>query len=343
MQRHAILIANGRFTPESGLAPLDTPYEDVRQLAKNLSHKSRGFKVRSPLIDQSASIIFDALTDLFTKQVAPDDFVLFYYSGHGLLDGNEFTLAASDTDGANPNRRVPFSHVTQLINKARLKRMVILLDCCQSAAAGDGFERKDLAGLPSALTEDFEELTQVSIEGPNYSANLSDERGIFILAASSRLEPAFGDMKSGLGLFTKYLLRGFKGEAKTQLPNQDDDLFFVTAGSLFDYVASAIKAHENRIQTPKYFARDASSSDIVITPIDLAGEEQEAEFRLWKEATVLENLTPTYILDDKFRFLHWNATFQTLVAEPLGLRRGTHVKTMLKKLENWKTLSGRRP
>ena len=94
--------------------------------------------------------------------------------------------------------------------------------------------------------------------------------------------------------------------------------------SAFRYVAEKLMGSG---QTPKLFSRNAETADLVISNIlNLRGSHKTIGFRLWKEGTLLSNLGPTYILDKEFRFLDWNSSFDSLIASPLRLMRGTHVR-----------------
>ncbi|MFZ0513297.1 MAG: caspase family protein [Candidatus Nitrosopolaris sp.] len=75
---------------------------------------------------------------------SPDDTLLFYYSGHGVLDdqGNIY-LASSDTDPQKPYiKGYSFGDLTMMIERTISTRVVVILDCCYSGSAklGKGSE-----------------------------------------------------------------------------------------------------------------------------------------------------------------------------------------------------------
>jgi len=85
--------------------------------------------------------IYDFFVD---NEGSPDDTLLFYYSGHGVLDdqGNIY-LALSDTDPKKPYMRgYSFGDLTMMIERTISTRVVVILDCCYSGSAklGKGSE-----------------------------------------------------------------------------------------------------------------------------------------------------------------------------------------------------------
>jgi ubiquinone/menaquinone biosynthesis C-methylase UbiE len=49
---------------------------------------------------------------------------------------------------------------------------------------------------------------------------------------------------------------------------------------------------------------------------------------------ILDFVGPTYVLDQSYRFVDWNPTFEELIAKPLRLARGQHVKSFISGLFN---------
>jgi ubiquinone/menaquinone biosynthesis C-methylase UbiE len=346
VSRYAILIGNGDFpNSNSTLPPLETPVKDVGALAELLMLPRVGpFKVAPPLIDSPASMIFKGITDLLKEASAgAPELVLIYYSGHGILDqNNRLVLAAYDTDRLNPANEVRFADLIELIDRAKLPNVLVILDCCWSGAAGRALPLEPRSG-PNQEMDDagFDEQTTASIRRARRRNPLearSQAAAVYVLTSSSAAQKSYGNVSDGHGLFTKYLLSGLGGKATDSSVEADaGSISVVTLDSLFRHVYSGLLG-EGVLQIPRLYTKGAPPSTLVVAQLqNLAGNHDFADFRLWDEPEVLENLLPTYILDDNYRFLHWNAAFQTLVAEPLRLRRGSHVQTFLERLENWRT------
>ncbi len=75
----------------------------------------------------------------FDADVGPDDTLLFYFSGHGWVDGNhDLYLVASGTD---PDDIVmtafPIKALAGYVKNSKSRRKLVLLDCCFSGEASD--------------------------------------------------------------------------------------------------------------------------------------------------------------------------------------------------------------
>jgi uncharacterized protein YjbI with pentapeptide repeats/Flp pilus assembly protein TadD len=161
---------------------------------------------------------------------SPDDTSVFYYSGHGVLDDQgKIYLALSDTDSNDPYPRgYSFAELTTVIGKTKSARVIVILDCCYSGSAkiGKGSE-KDVARKWRGIMEES-------------SKNLQQEQQMHvkcILAASQSHQEAYALKEEEHSVFTKYLLKGLKGEDNESVDNEGH----VTAQLLGDYVYRAIK------------------------------------------------------------------------------------------------------
>ena len=80
----------------------------------------------------------DAIIDFFrNRNVKPKDTLLFYYSGHAVLDAfGDHYLAASALNPFEPDSDgFLFDELTKISNKSISQKIVIILDCCNSGAA----------------------------------------------------------------------------------------------------------------------------------------------------------------------------------------------------------------
>jgi uncharacterized protein YjbI with pentapeptide repeats len=170
----------------------------VRAL-KKLNYKLPRSKVSIGKINSQSlrTIIHDFFIN---RYVRADDTLLFYYSGHGILDAEgDVYLAPSDIDPDLPLRKgFPFYYVTKLMNMCTSTRIVTILDCCYSGAAklkgDDDVESKKSA---SHINEKSKMLKQ--------------GQGKCLLAASQGYQEAVDLQEKSHSLFTYYLLEGIKG------------------------------------------------------------------------------------------------------------------------------------
>lgn len=93
MARHGLLIGVSRFD-DARLSALNAPARDVTALAEVLRDPARGgFDTLAVGLDEDYLTVRDRLAALFESR-DPDDMVLLYYSGHGVLRrGNRLFLA----------------------------------------------------------------------------------------------------------------------------------------------------------------------------------------------------------------------------------------------------------
>ena len=219
--RYALVIGNDQYTDRK-LSQLKTPAEDARELVKVMSNeKIGGFESRS-LINKSESETRRELSE-FLGSRKPDDLVLVYFSGHGILDSRgRLFFAFKDSQANNlSGTAIPSTFISDIMDDCRSKRQVLILDCCHSGAfAREGKK----AGEQNAVTK-------TTFEGNGY--------GRAVLTASNSVQFALeGDQvisQTYLSLFTHYLLEGLKtGDA-----DRDGD-GNISLDEWFDYTYSKV-------------------------------------------------------------------------------------------------------
>lgn len=345
MNRYAVLISNSNFPAHDGLIDLQTPANDARALKKILQDRG-GFDVR-PLTDGLRQDMSDLIEGAL-NEATEGDLVLIYYSGHGLLDDDaHLYLAAHDAAPEMMGRSQPFAEVASRIGLSKCRRIVVLLDCCFSGAAGHQFEIRGGVSLEQisrfAQQEGYEEDGEH--RGPAASLDgTSSGDGLYLMTACSATQQAKSKISEGHGVFTKGLIDSFAGGAHLKHPTVDEKKI-VTVRSLFGHVATELKESG---QTPMLWSRDQSTPDLILSEIDLEGKNRPGilpreRWPLLREtrSSVLPHVGPTYILDNAFRFVEWNPAFEDLVATPLGLTRGIHADEFLKGLSNRRKVRSR--
>jgi len=199
--KYALIIGNNKYDDEK-LAQLKTPAADSQALAKVLDDKTIGsFDEVTPLINQTETRVRRAISTFLTNK-KPDDLVLLYFSGHGVLDDRgRLYLALKDTQvNLLKATSIPSSFVADEMDSCRSKRQILVLDCCHSGAFARGTKGEQKA------------ITETTFEGSGF--------GRVVLTASDSTQYALeGDQiirQTELSLFTHFLLEGLKtGEADT--------------------------------------------------------------------------------------------------------------------------------
>jgi hypothetical protein len=136
MTYRALLIGNSVFDADAGLTQLTAPVQDVARLHRALVDAEVGLfddaDVRQ-VTERGSSDILDEL-DRFFSEGRGGDLLLFYYSGHAIVDErDQLHLCGRYThsDGLLTTG-ISNTRINEFIAQSGSQRTVILLDCCTS-------------------------------------------------------------------------------------------------------------------------------------------------------------------------------------------------------------------
>jgi hypothetical protein len=233
-RRRALLVATGSYA-DPALAALRAPTGDVASLAAVLGDEEiGGFEVQQ-LIDRPAEDLRREI-ETFFGDGRPQDLLLLYVSGHGVLSqSRRFYFATANTSlQLLRSTAVEDGFVNDVMQSSRARSIVLVLDCCHSGAFGKGLVPK------STTTVDVEHR----FEG----------RGRVTLSASTELEYAFEETDpSGINeldpaapgsLFTRSVVDGLRsGDADI------DEDGRISVDDLYDYVCRRVRERSVH-QTP---------------------------------------------------------------------------------------------
>jgi hypothetical protein len=232
MSRHAILVGTTRYE-DPLFSQLTAPAPDVLELHAVLTASDiGGFDAMAPLLNEPAYRLNVALEEFFQDR-ALDDLLLFYFSGHGIVDDyGHLYLAATNTNRKHlRSTAVAASFVRDLMDQCRSEKQIMILDCCHSGAFG---KAKGVIG--SSVETD-------RVFGGN---------GRIVLTASNATQFAFegnavlGNAKTSL--FTHFLLQGLRsGDADLDGDGN------ITVDELYSYAHDHV-ARTTRKQTPGKWA-----------------------------------------------------------------------------------------
>jgi uncharacterized caspase-like protein len=257
--RQALLIGVSRFD-DPRLSALNAPAQDVAALAEVLRDPARGgFEEVTLSLDEDYLTVRDRLATLFESR-DPDDTVLLYYSGHGVLRrGNRLFLTTPASDLDRPQARsIAAAEIRELMDQSRAERQVLILDCCHSGAFGE--HAKGAAAL--AVTD-------------NTFAGGGSGRYVLTAADSQQFAWDGGELKEGnvetrkLSSFTSWLVDGI-GAAQAA-PDEAD----ITLDALFRYVCRRARA-EGAAATPQSYV-DRATGEFVIARNPAATTAAEVE------------------------------------------------------------------
>ena len=192
--RYALLIGNSNFR-DNDLARLSAPQDDVRALASLLEDSEiAGFDHVELKLDIDPYDGRAAIGRLYQDR-HPDDVVLLYYSGHGLVDRRgRFYLAMTPTDPGNPDPgSIDRDWLRREMDESASRRQLTILDCCHSGALiPEGMTARDAATAPVLTAGTFDPTGH----------------GRYIMAATAAGMSAFE--QDGRSIYTRHLVEGLK-------------------------------------------------------------------------------------------------------------------------------------
>lgn len=223
-ERKALVVGINGYAQK----PLNYCVKDAEEIAGVLGQPEYDFEVEHLLNEQATRRTITAkLQQLFSGNYK---FIIFYFSGHGVVDKFGAYLAPIDTDSVELGVNLDF--LRRLIqNKSNPNTMVaVFLDCCHSGAA-------DIKGFGD--DPNVRGLTSNDVEQTMHSLGT----GNTLIAACQAYESSIELGSLQHGIFTYHLLDGMCGNAV-------DVEGKVTIHSLYDYVSR--KFDKTGIQKPVF-------------------------------------------------------------------------------------------
>ncbi|QLE59368.1 caspase family protein [Nostoc sp. TCL26-01] len=153
------------------------------------------------------AIIRDSLHQV-VKAAQPEDTILFYFSGHGMLEANSqqaiLCLADTQTDDLL-NTGLGLQELLQCLGNSQAETQLVWLDACHSGSLTFTGARSHLtrSSLPNPTPQMVELLHQ----------RAKQSKGFYALLSCDSHQQSWEFPELGHGVFTYYLMRGLRGEA----------------------------------------------------------------------------------------------------------------------------------
>ncbi|MBN2343846.1 MAG: caspase family protein [Deltaproteobacteria bacterium] len=174
----ALLVGNGIFSSDPhNLPELNGPKNDLRMLEETLTHPQIGLFAKENvqvLKDCTKDEVLEAAYSFFSS-AKRDDQLLFYYSGHGMLDKfNKLYFCTRDTKTtALLLSAVPDQTLNSMIQESISSRLIIIIDCCHSGRFKSGGLSENLQGEGRFV------LTSSRSKELSQDARCTDEPSVF--------------------------------------------------------------------------------------------------------------------------------------------------------------------
>ena len=238
-RRIALIVGISRY--EDPKINLRYAADDARALAGFLTNPALGPAAFRPqdvrlLVDDQATVkaINTGLRE-YLQQARENDFVVFFFAGHGAPDPNRLAdlyLLAHDTDPENiAGTGLLMTHVREEISQIPARDVLVLTDACHSAGIG---------AVPGMRGVKENAINQVFLDKMRHASG-----GLAILTASESAQASYENEKWGKhGVFTHFFLEGLQGAA-----DQDHD-GIVSLDEIIEYVRDKVRDATQHRQIP---------------------------------------------------------------------------------------------
>ncbi len=243
MSRVALLVGVSRYPPS--LNPLPRAQKDVEVMRRVLRQPQFGFERVESRCDASLQEIEEAI-ETFFKNLAPDDQVLFLFSGYGIQDEDgRLYFATPETAPDNQGRlikarTIPASFVQDVMDASPAKHQVVILDCSFRQGFGNTPDDDNPVDLPTQLGGDG----RVLLTGSIFTHNI--------------IEPADLDAWS----YARYLVDGIE----TAAADADSD-GVVSAADLHDYARRKLAIAAPAMHPQLYGSEELAQRPLLKVPV----------------------------------------------------------------------------
>lgn len=246
MVKVALLIGVSQYGP--GFNQLPAAVKDVEAMQRVLQHPDMGdFNQVISLIDADPLEMGTTIENLFGSY-GRDDLVLLFFSGHGIKDenGNLYlatrTTRKNDRGGLIRSTAIAARFIQEIMSDSRVKRQVVILDCCFSGAFGEGLLAKDDSSV-------------------DVKKQLGGE-GRVVITSSTSTQYSFEQQGSDLSIYTRYLVEGIETGAADL---DDDDV--ISVDELHEYANIKVQKAAPAMKPEIYTVKEGYKIIIAKVPI----------------------------------------------------------------------------
>ncbi len=228
-----ILLVGVNEYQDNGLPSLRYPSVDCQGLGEALGKATQGFPNKEVIIHHDFAAQLPILPGIrqslerIVSQAQPQDSILLYFSGHGMLEENsqQAVLCFRDTRKDDLLKTgLALQELLQMLGNSSSNQQMLCLDTCHSGDMNllySGGNTRDVANLETVnpAPQMMEILRQSASKSKGFCALLSCDRG----------QKSWEFPELGHGVFTYFLMQGLLGEAA-------DQYGVIEADGLYKYV-----------------------------------------------------------------------------------------------------------
>lgn len=261
--RDLYLITIGTSVYKDSRYNLNYAVKDAQDLVTLLSSNSSGIyhevKTKSLLNEQVTSSNVEALKT-FLASSKPDDVVMVFVAGHGVLDNNfDYYFGTHDMDFGNPSGKgLAYERLEGILDGIRANRKILIMDTCHSGeidkedvffTESTGEEEEDQGDISfravgAAVEENATNATPTRLASELFN-DLRKGTGSTVISSAGGAEFAMESDQWRNGLFTYCLLNGL--QSRTADLNGDGSIMLL---ELQEYLVTKVSALSSGKQIP---------------------------------------------------------------------------------------------
>lgn len=276
-KRYALVIGINRYESEA-IHPLKKAVNDAEAVADVLREKA-GFERVITMTDEKdyrqnhypRKENIDEVLDELLEDVYPDDFLVIFFSGHGISDANKnnYLVAVDARPGKMFEKSIRISNILAKIEKRKIQRSLLILDSCRTA-----FSTAKNVNDFRFQVYDSSEITAILY---------STELGLM----------SYENSRTDYGVFTRFFLAGVKGEGDLDCDGS------VGLWELYRYLVQRMRdfAMETGLyQKPYLEAKKPIYGNITLTRVGKSAcrKDFDPEIIDWQIGESLSNLSRTF-------------------------------------------------
>lgn len=221
-----LLVGVNQYQDRQHLPSLQYSAVDCQGLGEALKEATASLKEKEVIIHHDFATKRPQIEDVkqsiskIINSAAADDTILFYFSGHGILESTtgQVVLCLADTDKEKLlNTGLPLNTLLKQLSSCAASQQLVWLDACHSG--GMTLRGTSKISLPNPSSQLVEVLRNKAAES----------KGFYALLSCDQTQQSWEFPELGHGVFTYYLMRGLRGEAA-------DSQGVIEADALYQYV-----------------------------------------------------------------------------------------------------------
>ncbi|PZO36891.1 MAG: sulfatase-modifying factor protein [Pseudanabaena frigida] len=267
MKRLALLVGTSEYPEREKLPPLHGSLLDVDAMQRVLVANGE-FATEDVVVLKNASrqVIEDAIHNLFNgRNRQKDDLVLFYFSGHGIVDEANKLFLGTPSTRKEGNKivkptTVAANYLQEAMNDSKSQHQVLIFNCCFSGAFAQG-------------------MTVMDDSSVNLKSQLGG-KGRAILTSSSSTQFSF-QPDGEMSIYTRYLVEGIE----TGAADRDGDRK-ISVDELHEYAALKV-SQESPNMTPAFYPVEQGGK-IYIAKVAQSNDDPRLIYRRELESRIVD-------------------------------------------------------